>query len=171
MEENMEKMRLLLLILLFYVLPCSAAEQSKEGNMTFVGWEKETKINIDPIDSDAHNAFIDIYVNALAKKTYVSEAAPYPVGARVYKPLYPDEKRSEISKLVIMVKMQPGYDPQNNDWWYGVTDETGSDIYYQGRIRSCIDCHKEAEGTDYMFSQSVMGKINCLAELYAEDEE
>jgi hypothetical protein len=157
-------------ILLYYACALFAAEQSVEGNMTFVGWEKETMINSDPLDSDAHNAFIDIYVNDLAKETYLKASSPYPVGARVYKPLYPDENRSECSKLVVMVKMAQGYDPQNNDWWYGVTDETGSDIYYQGRIRSCIDCHRTAAATDYMFSKSVMGKINCLAELYEDDE-
>lgn len=167
----MQKMRFLLPVLLLYAVPFFAAEQSRDKNMTFVGWERETKINVDPLDSDAHNAFIDIYVNMLAKETYLKAKSPYPVGARVYKPLYPDENRSECSKLVIMVKMEPGYDPRNNDWWYGVTDETGGEIYYQGRIRSCIDCHKTVAATDYMFSQSVMGKITCLAELYEEDEE
>lgn len=128
-------------------------------HVTFKDWMHQIKLNKTIFESEAHNAFVDIYVNKKAEKAYKTRATVYPVGSIVYKPLYSDAKKSELAIVVIMQKMEKGYDSDHGDWWYGVYDETGTDGYHKGRIKSCIKCHEQAKHTDYMFSEDVMDKI------------
>ncbi|WP_223175394.1 cytochrome P460 family protein, partial [Sulfurimonas gotlandica] len=65
-----------------------------------------------------------------------------------------------LVRVVIMEKMYKGYDSQNGDWFYAVTNPKGDDVYEKGRIQHCISCHNLAKETDYMFSESVMKKID-----------
>ncbi|WP_148218543.1 cytochrome P460 family protein [Sulfurimonas autotrophica] len=50
--------------------------------------------------------------------------------------------------------------PQNNDWWYGAYDKTGTTVWFEGKIKSCIKCHQIAKKTDYLFTESVMEEID-----------
>jgi hypothetical protein len=131
-----------------------------KNQFTFPHWKSLHKLNTETLKSDSHRAWFDIYINALAKKAYIQKWSLFPVGSIVVKALYPDQERSETSKLTIMIKMEKGYDTDNGDWWYGVYDETGMDGWYQGKIKSCIQCHAYGKETDYMFSESVMESIN-----------
>ena len=126
----------------------------------FPRWKSLPKLNTEALVSADHNAWFDIYLNARAKKAYVEKLSVLPVGSIIVKPLYPDGQRSEISKLTIMLKMEKGYDEEHGDWWYGVYDETGMKGSYQGKIKSCIECHTKAKKTDYMFSESVIEEMN-----------
>ena len=131
-----------------------------KNQFTFSHWKNLHKINTEALPSAEHNAWFDIYINTEAKKAYIEKLSLLPVGSIIVKPLYPDEQRSETSKLTIMLKMEKGYDKENGDWWYGVYDETGIKGSYQGKIKSCIKCHTQAKKTDYMFSESVMESMN-----------
>jgi hypothetical protein len=71
------------------------------------------------------------------------------------KPIYTDESGAEIRKLTVMMKMAPGYDPENSDWWYGVYDRSGTKIREEGKLPDCILCHQQALETDYLFSNEV----------------
>jgi hypothetical protein len=55
-----------------------------------------------------------------------------------------------------MVKMPLGYDSENADWWYGVYDASGMDMWNEGKLSGCIICHKQATEMDYLFSKEVM---------------
>ncbi len=147
-----------IILLLFSVLVW-AEENTFGPYLSFPDWKQSHRLNTEVLESDAHNAFLDIYLNDLAYETYKNAEAPYQVGSIVYKPLYSDANRSECVRLVIMVKMEPGYDSEHGDWWYGVYAENGTEAWYKGRIRSCITCHEYAKEKDYMFSQSVLYKI------------
>jgi len=125
----------------------------------FSEWSKQIKLNKERMESEGHNAFVDIYVNKKAEMTYRTRGKHYPVGSISYKPLFFKANSKTPSIVVIMKKMQKGYDPKHNDWWYGVYDETGKEAYYKGKITSCIKCHAQVSQTDYLFSQSVMDKI------------
>ena len=131
-----------------------------KNKFTFPHWKSLHKLNIEVLKSHAHRAWFDMYANTLAKKAYVEKLSLFPVGSIVLKTLYPDPKRSETAKLTIMIKMEKGYDTENADWWYGVYDETGMEGYNQGKIKSCIKCHRKVKETDYMFSESIMESIN-----------
>lgn len=139
-------------------LPLSAY-QYQTPDFDVRDWKSWHKLNGEILESEAHAAMVDIFVNEKARRPYETEAPLYPEGAIVVKPLYSDAGRQECVRIVVMVKMPSGYDPQNGDWWYGVGDESAEEMYYQGKLRTCIACHKAVEETDYMFSKSVMGKI------------
>ncbi len=140
----------------FLICFCSLMAADKPQ---FKDWQSQIKLNDTVFESEAHNAYIDIYANALAAPFYRARSVSFPVGSVLYKPLYYSAKKEEIALLVIMKKMASGYDVKHNDWWYGVYDATGSEAYHTGRVKSCIACHQQASKTDYMFSPSVMDHI------------
>ncbi len=131
-----------------------------QNKFIFPHWKNLHKLNTVALPSADHNAWFDIYVNAIAKKAYVEKSSLLPVGSIVLKPLFPDEQRSEIAKLTIMLKMEKGYDTKHGDWWYGVYDESGMEGWNRGKIKACIKCHAQAKETDYMFSKIMMESIN-----------
>jgi hypothetical protein len=127
------------------------------AKLTFEGWQNWRQVTAKPVQSAGHsNNWVGIYVDALALKTYLSAGAPYPPCARIVKPIYEDSSGATVRKLTVMVKMPPGYDPENGDWWYANTDPVGTQIYLQGRLQGCIPCHKQAAETDYLFSKEVL---------------
>jgi hypothetical protein len=140
-------------------------ESKEEATFVFDDWKERESLNDAPLLSKSHKAYVDIYANALGKEAYIKHASEFPVGAEIFKPLYPDDKRSKIVRLTIMVKMPKGYDTKNGDWWYGVYNGEGTQMWHQGRIQSCIDCHELAKQTDYLFTQSVMQDITFANEM------
>jgi hypothetical protein len=158
-----------LILSAMFMLDLSASKTDKDegvikhddkNQFTFPHWKNLHKLNTKALESNAHRAWFDIYVNTLAKKAYVKKSSLFPMGSIVLKPHYPDEERSETARLTIMIKMEKGYDSENGDWWYGVYDETGMEGRHQGKIQSCIKCHTRVKETDYMFSESMMESIN-----------
>jgi hypothetical protein len=156
----MKPLLLVLILSAMFILDLSASKTDYKNEFTFPRWKSLHKLNTDALVSGAHRAWFDIYVNTLAKKAYLEKSSLFPVGSIVLKPLYPDSQRSKTARLTIMIKMEKGYDAENGDWWYGVYDETGMKRSHQGKIKSCIKCHKIAKETDYMFSESMMENIN-----------
>jgi len=147
------------LIYLFIFTNLSSFESKNTHNYIFPKWKEMILLNREILYSEDHKAFIDIYVNNIAKKSYILEEEQFKVGAIIVKPIYPKEERKNIARVTIMMKMQNGYDTENGNWWYGVYDESGLNASNTGRIKSCIMCHEIAEDTDYLFSESVMFDI------------
>jgi len=156
-------------MLVLYIRPHTKAEHI----MTFPKWKESYDLTKGVIESDAHNAYVEIFMNRKAVSAYREVKPLFPVGSQLFKPLYSDPEGKNCARLVIMVKMEEGYDPDNGDWWYGVYDESGTKMAYEGRIPECISCHAMAKETDYMFSRSVMKKLNGIDtnefEEYLED--
>ncbi|MEN8147155.1 MAG: cytochrome P460 family protein [Campylobacterota bacterium] len=144
----------------------------EERVMVFPKWKKSYDLTKGVMESDAHNAYIEILLNERAVDAYVEIKPVFPVGSEVFKPLYRDAEGKEFARLVIMVKMEEGYDSENGDWWYGVYDESGTQMAYEGRIPECISCHAMAKETDYLFARSVMKKLNGIDthELFEYDD-
>ena len=130
--------------------------------MTFSDWNKNYDLTKGIIESDGHNAYVEIFLNEKAVDSYVEVKPVFPVGPEVFKPLYSDPQGDRFARLVIMVKMEEGYDSEHGDWWYGVYDESGTEMAYEGRIPECINCHAMAKETDYLFSRSVMKKLKGI---------
>ena len=136
--------------------PDSTMQSCSDTVMTFEDWKNWTRVTPKPVRSKGHsNNWVGIYVNKLAETTYLSASSPYQVCAQIVKPIYTDLSGTNIRKLTIMVKMSPGYDPENADWWYGQSDESGIDVW-GGKLPDCIICHKQAAETDYLFSREVI---------------
>jgi len=131
---------------------CDAA-----GGMTFEAWKEWTQVTPKPVISKGHSGnWVGIYVDELARDTYLRAGTPFPECAKIVKPIYNDAEGQSVRKLTIMVKMPPGYDPENGDWWYASYDATGTKATEQGRLHGCIFCHKQASETDYVFAKDVL---------------
>jgi hypothetical protein len=141
----------------FVELDCGSA-----AGKTFEDWDSWAKVNPTPILSEGHsNSYVDIYVDDLARTTYFAATAPYPECARIVKAKLRAETAPEVVSLTVMVKMPAGYDPENNDWWYGKYDVTGTKtILSAGKRSDCIACHLQAAVTDYLFSEEVLAASN-----------
>jgi len=171
MYRNPLRMSLLMALLSSSLLSITTDVVADEGDvyssfcgnqtaMTFVDWPKWTKVTRKPVVSKGHNNnWVGIYVDDLAKETYLSASAPYRECATIVKPIYDDPNGLSVRKLTIMVKMPAGYDPENGDWWYGDYDAQGTRARKQGKLPGCIPCHKQAAETDYLFSRDVLEAV------------
>jgi len=121
----------------------------------FSGYESWTKVNPKPIKG--HEVFVDIYVNDLAEETYLSASGEtFPVCATIVKPHLESAESENITAITVMVKMPVGYDPDHNDWWWGMYDREGKTAEMSGQVQVCIACHLPAASEDYVFSQKVL---------------
>ncbi len=68
-----------------------------------------------------------------------------------------------LAAVTVMVQMEKGYDPENEDWYYvkymadGSIDENPQGMAMAGRVakgtdKGCIACHAKAKGGDYVFT-------------------
>lgn len=68
-----------------------------------------------------------------------------------------------LKAVTIMLKREPGYDPENQDWYWvkyapgGEPAKNPAGIALAGRVakgasKGCISCHSQADGDDYLFS-------------------
>lgn len=140
------------------------------SEMTFEDWQSWTKVNTSLLPSAGHGdhrrpPYVDVFVDDLAKDIYQTASAPYPECARIIKAKYKDETGQEFIDLAIMVKMPAGYDPENNDWWYGHADSAGSQIKDQEMdietmFHDCGFCHQNAPDQDFLFSTEVLNAID-----------
>ncbi|WP_457743771.1 cytochrome P460 family protein [Sulfurimonas sp.] len=152
--------KFLLLFIFFTTLNAGHVENDIKRDYIFAKWKKFHKLNKEILHSHGHNAFVDIYLNDIALSPYINKHTHFPKNSIIIKPLYADEEREHLARIVIMIKMAKGYDEAHSNWWYGVYDKTGTKVAYEGKIKSCIECHKIAKQTDYLFTTTVMEEIN-----------
>lgn len=153
----------LFIIFLLITTNIYAAEvkKSEQQHFIFPKWREFHPLNKTLLHSHAHNAMVDIYTNDIASQPYIERKAHFPEGSIIIKPLYKENNRNGyLARLVIMVKMHRGYDTEHNDWWYGVYDKTGTVVWFEGKIKSCIGCHQIAKKSDYLFTEQVMEEID-----------
>ena len=127
--------------------PCGSTDAAVDCS----DWPSWTKINSERFESDGHtSAWVDIYTESRYADAYRALAGPMSVGFRVVKAQYKTRDAAEPSGLTVMGKMEPGYDPDHGDWFYGVYDPTGTKAIKQGKLDSCLECHDAEEATDYL---------------------
>ncbi len=152
--------KFLAILLIISNLNAGKVENDIPRHFIFPHWKGLHKLNKALLHSHAHHAFVDIYSNNIATIPYVKKNSSFPEGSILIKPLFNEKHKEHLSRLVIMVKMHKGYDTEHNDWWYGVYDKTGTTVWFEGKIKSCINCHKLAKKTDYLFCEDVMEQID-----------
>jgi len=83
---------------------------------TFANYAAWTRVNPKPIEG--HSAYVYIYVNDLARDTYLTASGKiFPACATIVKAQLAGPDSTEVTELTVMVKMPAGYDPENDDWW------------------------------------------------------
>ena len=133
------------------------SECNAEAAPDFVDYVSWTKVNPKPIKG--HETYVDIYVNDLAKDIYLSASGEiFPVCAMIVKPHLASTDSETVTAITVMVKMPAGYDPEHNDWWWGMYDKDGKMAQMSGKVQVCIACHQPVASADYVFSQKVLGE-------------
>ena len=101
------------------------------------------------------------------------EASPdfreYPVGSAFLKEHFEaqDGKPSEATLLTMMVKREPGYDPEYGNWEYFWADGVTGELVQRGKsdnkvlYQSCIECHENMKDRDFVFSTFLGAEITA----------
>lgn len=122
---------------------------------SFADYKTWTRLNGQPISG--HEKFVYVYVNELAKETYLSASGePFPVCAKIVKEHLVSQNSQTVSEMTIMIKMPAGFDPEHNDWWWGLYDAAGKNAMMSGKVQVCIACHEPQADQDYVFSKEVL---------------
>jgi hypothetical protein len=119
-------------------------------------WQSWEKLSAEPFPSEHGSAaFVDVYVSPDHVDAFTSLEGDMPQGMAIVKAAYGDAGGApgELEALTVMAKMEPGYDPEHGDWYYGVLDPSGATAMQQGKLQMCIGCH-EGAGTDYVFGET-----------------
>lgn len=77
-----------------------------------------------------------------------------PTGTIVVKEKFSDPLAiSPPTAIGVMIKREPGYDPEHGDWEYAYEERSPKteQTLVRGRLESCIKCHSGARDTDYLF--------------------
>jgi hypothetical protein len=109
-----------------------------------------------PFLSTVHGErWVEVFVNEVGADAYLNGGA-IPVGTIVVKTSWEDRdgRVSEVpGPVYVMEKRAPGYDPDNEDWWFAIhwaeptpkqRKALGGPIYWRGkspRAAYCSDCH------------------------------
>jgi hypothetical protein len=109
----------------------------------------------------AHTS-VKIYMNEIAAEAFRDRSAAYPVGSVIVKEklgLEYDlvdangERERNAAKTASgvggMIKRAAGYDPEHGDWEYFYFEDPVK--IEHGKIASCVECHRGAAATDYVF--------------------
>jgi hypothetical protein len=104
-------------------------------------------------------AWISIYVDDLAKSTYLSASGKtFPTCATIVKAQLASQTSTAVSALTVMVKLPAGYDPSNNDWWWAIYDAEGKVAQQSGLLSMCSECHQSVASADFVYSKEVMAR-------------
>jgi cytochrome c553 len=132
----------------------TSSKASPEPDLSgYAGWPSWPRINEATFVSKGHGkAWVDVHVDPAFVDAYRAGAAPMPVGIRVVKAAHDDVEGSpgEVTGVTAMTKMEPGYDPENGDWFYGVYDPSGTVPKRQGKLAACIGCHDQWPERDHL---------------------
>jgi hypothetical protein len=101
---------------------------------------------------------ISIFMNEVAAEAFGKPNTTYPVGSVIVKEkkalgylssTQPGEKAKANDGVGGMIKRPPGYDAAHGDWEYFYFEDANK--VESGKMNSCIQCHRGAAGTDYVF--------------------
>jgi hypothetical protein len=97
-------------------------------------------------------AYIDVYVNSVGRTAMMTQGrVEFPVGAIIVKEKRRTKERSDPEVLTAMLKRARGYNPDTGDWDFAVLAGNGTTVQAQGKLESCMQCHKAVPTSDYVF--------------------
>jgi len=93
-----------------------------------------------------HGEYVQIWANGVA----LDDLENLPEGSIVVKEGYSDEAGEELNAITVMERREPGYDPENGDWFWGRFRADGTPTH-AGRVGFCADCHASDTTGDFSF--------------------
>lgn len=107
---------------------------------------------IDPKTNPHLEKFITVYVNDIGLATMLQQKNPkFAEGSVIVKEKLPTQQSQSPELLTIMIKRTKGYNPENGDWEYMVTNGSGTEVEGRGSLAQCQACHFNRPQTDYIF--------------------
>ena len=138
------------------------AQEVWEAMEGYTDWPMVSEVEV---GGSPHGAFVRLYYNTIrvdsenyhviAKDNFGGEGAS--IESITASP------GDYLAAITVMVQREPGYDPENDDWYWakylpdGSLDVNAAGIPLAGRVAKgadtgCIACHSVADGADYLFS-------------------
>jgi hypothetical protein len=123
-------------------------------------YQSLARINLQPYLSELGPTSINCYVAGDVddyKKIHperTGAGVTLPWGTVIVREVLDANRR--ITKLTVMAKGPPGYDPSLGDWWFAVTDPAGTPLVENGvpqvgRMAACHGCHLDRPQDDFLF--------------------
>lgn len=116
----------------------------------------------------AHTS-VRIFMNEVAAGAFRDKTAKYPVGSVIVKEKqgleYDNHRDDRVAGQKVprtsdgvggMIKRAAGYDPEHGDWEYFYFEDPTK--VEHGKIASCVECHRGASATDYVFGGWAVAK-------------
>ena len=105
-----------------------------------------------PTSPHAPDKYITVYVNDIGRHAMMEEKTPhFPQGSVIVKEKLPAKDSSSPELLTVMIKREPGYDPENGDWEYMAVDGTGKVVQARGKLANCQACHITQKEMGYVY--------------------
>ncbi len=124
-------------------------------------YQRWIRYNTVPFQTVTHGRkYLNVYANAVASAYgHYEDAGIMPRGAVVAKDSFSINNRGEVlpGTLIVMEKMDPGFDPERGDWRFSAILPDGSILgatkgENTQNVAFCVPCHENAgAGQDYLF--------------------
>jgi hypothetical protein len=99
-----------------------------------------------------HNKYITVYVNEVGRTAMMEQENPsFPEGSVIVKEKLPDKSSQTPELLTVMIKRAKGFNNENGDWEFMVTDGSGTKVEAQGKLEKCQACHQAKGQKDFVF--------------------
>lgn len=96
-----------------------------------------------------HGAHLKLYANSIALKAARMGKTELPPGSILMKANYAKDKETLVA-LTPMYKVE-GYNPEAGDWFWAKFTPKGK-VQAEGKVGSCIDCHRSVKKNDWIFT-------------------
>ena len=99
-----------------------------------------------------HGAYMKLFVNEIALvSAQQNEVGSMPDGAILVMENYDKDKQTFLS-VTAMHKVK-GFAPEQGDWYWASYGPDGK-VKEEGKVQSCIDCHRARKDTDWRYAGS-----------------
>lgn len=95
--------------------------------------------------TDPHGAWLNVYVNEMARDAVSNKAGAMPRGAMIVKENHGPDK--QLTAVSVMYKGPDGYNANANNWFW-LQRMANGDVKASGQVEMCESCHRS--GTDYV---------------------
>ncbi|MGH9760808.1 MAG: cytochrome P460 family protein, partial [Blastocatellia bacterium] len=97
-------------------------------------------------------AYVNVYVNEKGRAAMLQPGrVVFPEGTLIVKEKLLDSASSDPVLLTVMRKRAKGYNPEIGDWEFAVLDGKAQTIQANGKLGNCMQCHKAARASDFVF--------------------
>ncbi len=95
-----------------------------------------------------HGKLLTTYVNDAGYNAAKLRLPKYPHGTIIVKENYKPDRT--LAAVTVMAKVR-GYNPDAGDWFWAKYGPEGK-VAKAGKVKGCIDCHRDAKKSDWVFT-------------------